>query len=77
MYMDLSKLLHGFVKVVLYFFRPLPNKTKISKPVEASVLNYRVLNESKYLMPKVMIKQNLRDGLESATFLRNLPSHLR
>ena len=28
-YMDLSKLLRGFVKVVLYISRPLPSKTKL------------------------------------------------
>ena len=27
--MDFSKLLHGIVKVVLYIYRPLPNKTKL------------------------------------------------
>ena len=44
-YMDLLKLLHGCVKVVLCISIPLPNKTKlngltkISNLVEASVLN--------------------------------------
>ena len=28
-YMDLLKLFHGFVKVALFFFRPLLNKTKL------------------------------------------------
>ena len=28
-YMNLAKLLRGFVKVVLYISRPLPNKTKL------------------------------------------------
>ena len=39
--MDYFKLLHGFVKVVLCFSRPLPNKIKlkISKLVEAFALN--------------------------------------
>ena len=47
----LLKVLHGLVKIVLCIFRPLPNKTKISKLVEASALNERVLNESKCSMP--------------------------
>ena len=42
--MILLKLLHGFVKVVLCIFHPLPNKTKLKfdqdyKLVEASALN--------------------------------------
>ena len=45
--MDLSKLLHGFVKVVLCISCPLPNKTKLMfgqdfKLVEASTLNKRM-----------------------------------
>ena len=43
-YMDLSKLLNGFVKVGTCISRPLPNKTKLkfdqdSKLVKASALN--------------------------------------
>ena len=37
-FMDFSKLLHEFVKVVLGISRSLPNKTKISSLVEASAL---------------------------------------
>ena len=45
-YMDMLKLLHGFVKAVLCISRPLPNKTKLkfdqaSKFVKASGLKWR------------------------------------
>ena len=44
-YMDLLKLLHGFVKVVLFISQPLPSKTKLKfdqdfKACEASVVYY-------------------------------------
>ena len=38
-YMDLSKLLLGFVKVAISICRPLPNKTKLKFGQEASAVN--------------------------------------
>ena len=47
----LLKVLHGLVKIVLCISRPLPNKTKISKLVQASAFELKVLDESKFSMP--------------------------
>ena len=52
---DLSKLLHGFVRVVLCLSRPLSNKTKLKfdqdfKACWSFCLELKVLNESKYSM---------------------------
>ena len=54
--MDLSKLIHGFVKVFLSFSRPLRNKTKLMfdrdfKACSRFCFELSVLNESSYSMP--------------------------
>ena len=50
-YMDLLELLHGFVKVVLSIFCPLPNKNKLKfeqdfKACQSFCFELKVLNES-------------------------------
>ena len=60
-YLDLSKLLHvflkvlhGFVKIFLCISRPLPNKTKLKfdpKIYWSFCFKIKVLNKSKYSMP--------------------------
>ena len=55
-YMDLLKLLHGIVKVVLCISRPLPNKTKLDQDFKVCwsfCFQLKVSNEKKYSMPWV------------------------
>ena len=56
--MDLAKLLHGFVKVVLCISCPLPNKTKLKFDQDFKVcwsfcFELKVLGKAKYSMPWV------------------------
>ena len=57
-YMDFSKLLHGYVKVVVCVSCPLRNKTKLKfeqdfKACWSFCFELKVLNESNYSMPWV------------------------
>ena len=57
-YMDLLKLLRGFVRVVLRISRPLPNKTTLKfdqdfKACWSFCFELKVLNEAKYSVPWV------------------------